>query len=68
MSLFRDYTCRTCGSTADVEERYSLGVYAMLACTKCWEASGFRKDGPEGFDPLDAGETFEDADDPSALD
>jgi hypothetical protein len=46
-----------CG--ADAEERYSLGIYAGRYCDACWRKSGYRTEGPEGFDPLDAGESYE---------
>lgn len=39
--------------------RYSLGIYAGRYCDPCWEESGYRKEGREGFDPLDAGERYE---------
>jgi hypothetical protein len=48
--------CR-CGSR-DASERQSLGIYAGVWCDRCWEESGYRKEGPEGFDPLDAGEAY----------
>jgi hypothetical protein len=40
-------------------ERFSLGIYAGFMCDEHWESSGYRKEGPEGFDPLDAGESYE---------
>lgn len=40
------------------EDRYSLGIYAGHYCDAAWEKSGYRKEGPEGFDPLDAGEEY----------
>ena len=43
----------------DVMERYSLGIYAGRWCGKCWEDSGYRKEGRSGFDPMDAGERYE---------
>jgi len=48
--------CR-CGKEG--RDRYSLGLYAGHFCDRCWEKSGFRQEGPEGFDPLDAGESFD---------
>jgi len=39
--------------------RYSLGIYAGRWCEKHWEASGYRKEGQEGFDAADAGESYE---------
>ena len=41
------------------EERYSLGIYAGTYCDPHWSASGYRKEDASGFDPLDAGETYE---------
>jgi len=29
------YRCRRCGSTKQVEERYSFGVYAGRLCKRC---------------------------------
>jgi hypothetical protein len=52
--------CR-CGSE-DAEERYSLGIYAGVWCAPCWKTSGYRDEGPSGFDPLDAGEAYEEDD------
>lgn len=40
------------------EERYSLGIYAGRHCDACWDASGYRKEGSEGFDRADAGESY----------
>ena len=31
-------------------------------CTPCWKASGYRDEGPGGFDPLDAGEAYDEDD------
>lgn len=42
----------------DARERTSLGIYAGVWCDQCWAESGYRKEGPEGFDPLDAGEAY----------
>lgn len=52
--------CR-CGSE-DAEVRYSLGIYAGVWCDACWKKSGYRDEGPSGFDPLDAGEAYEEDD------
>ena len=41
------------------QERYSLGVYAGKYCDRCWRESGFRKEGASGFDPADAGESYD---------
>lgn len=40
-------------------ERYSLGIYAGRWCEHHWAGSGYRKEGREGFDPADAGESWE---------
>ncbi len=48
--------CR-CGSE-EAEERFSLGVTAGVWCTPCWKTSGYRDEGPSGFDALDAGEAY----------
>lgn len=47
-----------CGSH-DASERTSLGIYAGVYCDPCWKNSGYRPEGREGFDPLDAGEAYE---------
>lgn len=52
-------TCCHCLTQSGVQERYSLGIYAGKYCKPCWDKSGLRKEGPEGFDPLDAGEQYE---------
>jgi len=55
-------TCdRTNGThpQAGIEERYSLGLYAGRYCDPCWKESGYRDEGPEGFDPTYAGESYE---------
>ena len=52
-------TCVKCGSKNWID-RYSLGIYAGRYCTKCWNESGYRKEGAEAFDPLDAGESYDD--------
>jgi len=58
--FYRDGRCPQCERhEASVEERYSLGIYAMTACARCWDESGYRKEGREGFDPLYAGERYE---------
>ena len=40
-------------------ERYSLGIFAGYYCGPCWDQTGIRKEGPEGFDPMDAGESYD---------
>jgi hypothetical protein len=40
------------------EDRYSLGIYAGRMCDAAWEQSGYRKEGAEGYDYLDAGEYY----------
>ena len=55
------YCCRRCLDEHRIEfadERYSLGIYAGKYCDRHWETSGYRKDGPEGFDPAYAGESY----------
>lgn len=54
----RDFTCRTCYEKQG-EERFSLGLYAGIYCDECWDKSGFREEGREGFDPMDAGEQYD---------
>lgn len=39
--------------------RYSLGIYAGRYCDECWDEAGCRKEGRSGFDPADAGESYE---------
>ena len=60
---WNQWTCSGCGVTntagGAVEERYSLGIYAGRWCDCCWEKSGYRQEGPAGFDPADAGESYE---------
>ena len=52
-----------CGKKGwDVNEQYSLGIYAGRWCEACWKTSGYRKEGREGFDPMDAGEAYEEED------
>lgn len=51
-------TCTRCDSE-DWQRRYSLGIYAGRYCDECWKQSGYRDEGPEGFDPLDAGEAYD---------
>jgi hypothetical protein len=48
--------CTKCSDQENGEARYSLGIYAGRYCDKCWDKSGFRKEGSEGYDFLDAGE------------
>ena len=50
--------CVRCGQDGAVE-RTSLGAYYSRLCDPCWDVATVRKDGPEGFDPLDAGESLE---------
>jgi len=52
----KEYRCE-CGKEG--QERYSLGIYAGIYCDKCWKKSGYRKEGPEGFDPAYAGERYD---------
>lgn len=39
--------------------RYSLDIYAGNYCDKHWEETGYRKEGREGYDYLDAGEYYD---------
>ena len=41
------------------EVRTSLGIYAGRYCDAHWETSGYRKEGREGYDYLDAGEYYD---------
>lgn len=50
-----------CGNE-EAEPRYSLGIYAGRWCDPCWKTAPYRKEGPEGFDPLEAGESYEEID------
>jgi hypothetical protein len=64
MSLpYLEWFCCGCGQTpadgVEVEEQYSLGIYAGRWCAPCWDASGFRKEGAGAFSPADAGESYE---------
>ena len=43
----------------EAEERYSFGIYAGKYCDTCWKKSGYKDEGPEGFDPAYAGECLE---------
>lgn len=61
---WEEWVCGTCHRTnaeaPGVEEQYSLGLYAgRYHDGECWKASGYRDEGPEGFDPMDAGESYE---------
>lgn len=47
------------GGPLFAEERYSFGIYAGKMCDAAWKRSGYRDDGPEGFDPDYAGERLE---------
>ena len=54
--------CRHCKTGREAYERFSLGITAGRWCGPCWEKSGYRKEGPEGFDPMDAGEHYSEED------
>lgn len=41
------------------EERYSLGIYAGTYCDAHWAESGYRDEPASAFDPMDAGESYE---------
>ena len=47
-----------CGEE-EAEQRYSLGIYAGKWCNACWGTAPYHKEGPEGFSPDDAGESYE---------
>ena len=44
------------------EDRFSFGVYAGHLCAVCWANSGYRTAGREGFDPMYAGEHYDEED------
>ena len=48
----------TCHCDEPGQMRYSLGIYAGVYCDACWEHAGYRKEGPRGFNHLDAGEYY----------
>ena len=50
--------CVRCGQDGAVE-RFSLGAYYSRLCDSCWDVATVRKEGTEGFHPLDAGESLE---------
>ena len=50
--------CVRCGQQG-AGERFSLGAYYSRLCDRCWDAATVRKEGTEGFHPLDAGESLE---------
>lgn len=55
----KEWFCSHCDGANPSQDRYSLGIYAGHMCDAAWDKSGYRKDGPEGFDPMDAGESYE---------
>ena len=59
-------TCQGCKKQDSpkfyVEPRYSLGIFAGYWCDACWKDAPYRKEGREGFDPIDAGEQYEEED------
>ena len=58
----RNYgVCRKC-SKQGAEDRFSLGIYAGHYCLKCWKNSGYRDEPASAFNPLDAGESYEEID------
>ncbi len=60
--LFGRYYCRRCADEGNVVlgyTRHSLGIYAGTYCDEHWLESGYRDEGPEGFDPDFAGERYE---------
>jgi hypothetical protein len=62
---WEEWCCGVCGETNaetpndPVEEQFSLGLYAGRYHDRCWPKAGYRMEGPEGFDPMDAGESYE---------
>lgn len=52
------FDCKVEASKYDLE-RFSLGIFAGYWCDECWPKAGYRMEGPEGFDPMDAGESYE---------
>jgi hypothetical protein len=58
MSFLPRSDCVACGDEGAIE-RFSLGAYYSRLCDLCWEEAPVRKEGPEVFDPLDAGETLD---------
>lgn len=53
-------TCNGCQDDDDeVYEQFSLGIFAGYWHDECFKESGYRQEGPEGFDPMDAGEHYE---------
>ncbi len=56
-----EYQCQ-CGTTRGVEMRYSLGLPVDYYCDRCWASAPYRKDGAEAFDPMYAGEAYDEAD------
>jgi len=59
----RVWVCSGCGRNENEEpginEEYSLGIYAGRYHEACWERAPYRKEGREGFDPSDCGESYE---------
>ena len=62
MSFFPRTDCVQCGVEEGALIRYSLGIYWSRLCDKCWSQATCRKEGREGFDPMDAGESYEEVD------
>ena len=50
--------CVACGDDGAIE-RFSLGAYYSRLCDRCWNLAPVRKEGPEAFDPMDAGESLD---------
>ena len=49
----------SCGCGSEPSARQSLGIFAGYWCDKGWANSGYRKEGPEGYSYLDAGELYD---------
>ena len=60
---YEEWRCAGCGKTNaernGVDSQYSLGIYAGRYHEDCWQKSGFRKEGKEGYSYEDAGEYYE---------
>ena len=57
---FGRYYCRCCADKnmgVEASERFSMGIYAGMLCDSCWETDG--RNHTRQFDPMDAGESYE---------
>lgn len=58
--LYGRYFCRRCADQdkwSQARERFSMGIYAGMYCAKCWAEDG--RNHNRDFDPMDAGESYE---------